>query len=270
MAMLGRVMAWPATTQPPPLDENEVHIWLADLSYRDDSLGQVARILSEDERERATRFHFPHDAGRWIVSRAVLRSILGRYLGVEASAVRFCLGPWGKPRLTASFERHLLEFNASRSDGLGLYAVARKRRVGVDIQRLRPLPEFAAIAAHVFSPREQQALGQLPHAERCAAFFTGWTRKEAYIKALGEGLAHPLERFTVPLTPDAPPKLEDVRGDSTEPELWTVSALDPDPGYAAAVAMEGSPARLRCARWQEGSSPTASGPVFGGADLTGL
>ncbi|HKW92526.1 MAG TPA: 4'-phosphopantetheinyl transferase superfamily protein [Methylomirabilota bacterium] len=234
-------MEWPAITQPPPLDEGDVHVWLADLSYRGDSLGRAAGILSEDERERATRFHFPHDAGRWMVSRAALRSILGRYLGVEAAAVRFCAGPWGKPQLTASFQGHLLEFNASRSDGLGLYAVARNRRVGVDIERVRPLPDLEAMAAHIFSPREQQALGQPPDAEPCAAFFSGWTRKEAYVKALGEGLAHTRERFAAELG------------------RWSLSALAPAPGYAAAVAIEGPPARLLCAQWQERGAPTTSG-----------
>jgi 4'-phosphopantetheinyl transferase len=184
-----------------PLDQDEAHVWLADLTYRDHLSGLLASILSEDERKRAARFHFPRDAGRWIVSRVVLRSILGSYLGVEASAVRLRAGPWGKPELTASFQGPHLQFNSSRSDGLGLYAVARNRRVGVDIERLRPLPDLGAIAAQIFSPRERQTLEELPYVDRCGAFFSGWTRKEAYIKALGEGLVHPLERFTVSLAP---------------------------------------------------------------------
>ncbi len=226
-------MAWPVNPQVPALAESDVHIWLADLSYRADALGHVARILSEDERERATRFHFPQDAGRWTVSRAVLRSILGHYLGVDASAVRFGAGPWGKPELTADFRRHLLEFSASRSEGLGLYAVARNRRVGVDIERLRPLPDLAAIAAQVFSPREQRALEELPAAERDAAFFDCWTRKEAYLKALGEGLGH-----------------EVAQDDSAEPGRWSISPLAPAPGYAAALALEGPPSKLFCAQWR--------------------
>jgi len=227
-------MTWPVNPQVSALAADEVHIWLADLSYRADSLARVAGMLSEDERERAARFRFPQDAGRWTVSRAVLRSILGRYLGVDASAVRIGAGPWGKPELTANFQRHLLEFSTSRSDGLGLYAVARNRRVGVDIERLRPLPDLVAIAAQVFSPREQQALGELPDAERDVAFFNCWTRKEAYLKALGEGLGH-----------------EDVRDDSAEPGRWSISPLAPAPGYAAAVAIEGPPPKLFCAQWRD-------------------
>lgn len=240
--------AWPAVTPPLPLDQDEVHVWLADLSYRDHLSGQLASILSEDERKRAARFHFPRDAGRWIVSRVVLRSILGSYLGVEASAVRLCAGPWGKPELMASFQGPHLQFNSSRSDGLGLYAVARNRRVGVDIERLRPLPDLGAIAAQILSPRERQTLEELPYVDRGAAFFSCWTRKEAYIKALGEGLVHPLERFTVSLTPDGPLTLEGERSDSAEVARWSLSALAPIPGYAAALAIEGPPARLLCAQ----------------------
>jgi 4'-phosphopantetheinyl transferase len=247
-------MAWPRIAHLPPLVKDEVHVWLADLSHGGDSLAQLASILSEDERERAARFHFQRDAGRWIVSRVVLRSILGRYLGVEAPAIRFCAGPWGKPELTASFQGRRLQFNASRSDGLGLYAVARSRRVGVDIERLRPLSDLGAIAAQMFSSREQQALGGLPLTKRCAAFFTCWTRKEAYIKALGEGLAHPLDRFTVSLSPDAPAQLEDVQDNPAAVGRWSLAALAPAAGYAAAVAIEGPPARLVCAQWQERAS----------------
>jgi len=257
--MLGRATAWPAIAHVLPLDQDEVHVWLADLSRSGDSSGQLASILSEDERNRAARFHFPRDADRWMVSRMVLRSILGSYLGVEASAVQFCVGPWGKPELTASFQRHLLQFNASRSDGLGLYAVARNRRVGVDIERLRPFPDLRAIAAQILSPREHQTLGELPPAEQCAAFFNCWTRKEAYIKALGEGLVHPLERFSVSLTPDGPLKLEGVGSKSAEVGRWSLSALAPVPGYAAALAIEGAPARLLCAQ-----------PLFAVAHLAGF
>jgi 4'-phosphopantetheinyl transferase len=249
--MTAGTMAWPATAHFAPLIEEEVHVWLADLGHGAESFERLARVLSEDERERAARFHFQRDAIRWTVSRVVLRSILGQYLDVEPHAVRFRAGPWGKPELAVPLERQRLQFNASHSDGLGLYTVASSRRVGVDIERLRPLPDLEAIAGRMFSPHEQQALGGLPRAKRPAAFFSCWTRKEAYIKALGDGLAYPLERFTVSLTPDAPAKLEDVQDNPAEVGRWSLTALAPAPGYAAALAIEGRPARLLCAQWQE-------------------
>lgn len=119
------------------------------------------------------------------------------------------------------------------------------------IERIRSLPDLEAIAGRMFSPHEQQALGGVLLAKRDAAFFNCWTRKEAYIKALGDGLAYPLERFSVSLIPDAPAKLEDVQDNPAEAKRWSLTALAPAPGYAAALATEGRRARLRCAQWQE-------------------
>lgn len=242
-------MAWPATTHVPPLLEGDVHVWLADVSHRGEPLEQLASILSEDERERAARFYFERDAIRWMASRVVLRSILGKYLGVAASEVRFQVWPRGKPELSAPLGPRL-QFNASHSDRLALYAMARSGRVGVDIERVRPLPDLEAIAGRMFSPHERQALGAVSSTRRCAAFFDCWTRKEAYIKALGDGLTYPLERFTVSLIPGAPPRLEDVQDDPAEAGRWCLTALAPAPGYTAALATEGRPARLHCAQWQ--------------------
>jgi len=243
-------MEWPATAHCAPLVQDEVRVWLADLGNGADCVEHLTQVLSEDERERATRFHFRHAAIRWAMRRVVLRSILGRYLCVEPRAGRFQSGPREKPEVAMLEEEHI-QFNASHSDGFGLYAVARIRRVGVDIERMRPLPDFEAIARRMFSPDEQRVLGALPRAERPAAFFDGWTRKEAYIKAIGEGLAYPLERFSVSLSPHAPAKLEDVRDDPAEVERWSLAALAAAFGYAAALAIEGPLPRLLCARWQE-------------------
>jgi 4'-phosphopantetheinyl transferase len=243
-------MVWPATAHGAPLVQDEVHVWLADLGNGTECLERFTPVLSEDERERAARFHFRRDAIRWAMSRVVLRSILGRYLCVEPRAVRFQSGPRGKPELAMLEEEHI-QFNASHSDGLGLYAVARTRRVGVDIERVRPLPDFEPIARRMFSPHEQRVLGALPRAEWPAAFFDCWTRKEAYIKAIGDGPAYPLERFSVSLSPDAPAKLEDVQDDPAEAGRWSLAALAAAPGYAAAMAIEGPLPRLLCAQWQE-------------------
>ena len=248
-ATINRAMTWPASAHVPRLLEGDVHVWLADLNDRVEPFGKLASILSEAERERAARFYFERDAIRWMVSRVVLRSILGRYVGVGASDVRFQIGARGKPELSAPLGPRL-QFNASHSDRLGLYVMARSGRVGVDIERVRPLPDLEAIAGRTFSPHEQQALGAVSPAKRCAAFFNCWTRKEAYIKALGDGLTYPLERFTVSLIPGAPPKLEDVQDDPAEARRWSLTALAPAAGYAAALATEGRPPRLRCAQWQ--------------------
>jgi 4'-phosphopantetheinyl transferase len=233
------------------LISGEVHVWHADLSHVPESFDRLTRVLSDSEAERATRFHFLRDATRWVMSRVILRSILGKYLDIGPQAVGFRAGRWGKPELAPPFERDRLEFNTSHSDALGLYAVAASRRVGVDIERLQSLPDLEAIAERMFSPAERQALGALPQADRLVAFFSCWTRKEAYIKALGAGFAYPLERFTVSLNPDAPARLEDVQDHPAEVDRWSLSELPAPPGYAAALAIEGRPAKLLVGEWQE-------------------
>jgi 4'-phosphopantetheinyl transferase len=216
-----------------------------------ESFDRLKRVLSDSVSERARRFHFLRDATRWVMSRVVLRSILGKYLDIEPQAVGFRAGRWGKPELAPPFEQDRLEFNTSHSEALGLYAVAASRRVVVDIERLRSLPDLEAIAERTFSPAERQALGALPQADRLVAFFRCWTRKEASIKALGAGFAYPLERFTVSLNPDAPARLEEVQDHPTEVDRWSLSELPAAPGYAAALALEGRPAKLLIGEWQE-------------------
>jgi len=248
--MITAAPAWPPARDRAPLVEGEVRVWLVSLDLAAESGERLARLLSDDEQERAARFHFRRDAVRFVAARTALRTILGECLDVEPRMVSLRYGPRGKPELAVPFERTGLRFNVSHSDSLVLCAVAGQRRVGVDIERLRSLPDLEAIAERMFSPRERQALRRLPPAQRHEGFFNCWTRKEAYIKALGEGLAYPLDRFTVSLAPGAPPRLEEVPDDPAEVGRWTLAALGPEPGYAAAVAIEGRPARLVCARWQ--------------------
>lgn len=242
--------AWPSTPNEAALLESEVHVWLVELDQRADSLDHLRRMISDEERERADRFLFRRDAARWIANRGVRREILGHYLGVAPHDVCFQVGPWGKAEPISPPEPGALRFNASYSDGLGLYVVARNRHVGVDIERLRPLPDLEAIARRMFSPDEQRALFALVSTQRQEAFFACWTRKEAYIKALGQGLGYPLERFTVSLTPGVPARLEHVQDHPAEVQRWSLATLMPAPGYAGALAIEGQPVRLRCARWQ--------------------
>ena len=231
--------------------DGEVTIWIASLDLGAEAVDRLEWLLSDDERERAARFCFHRDAIRFVVRRAVLRTILGECLGVEPCMVDFSYGPRGKPELAAPFDRSGVRFNVSHSASLGLCAVTGRRQVGVDIERLRPLPDLEAIVERVFSTRERQALSRLPSAERLQGFFNCWTRKEAYIKAIGDGFSHPLDRFTVSLAPGTPARLERADDDSAESGRWTLEALAPHPEYVAAIAIEGRPRRLACHRWQE-------------------
>lgn len=224
--------------------EGEVRIWLARLDVGRAVAERLTGLLSDDERARAARFHFATDAIGFVVRRATLRATLGTWLGLEPRAVRFHYGAHGKPELAADCNATGLSFNVSHSASLALYAATSHRRVGVDIERVLPISDWESIAERAFSPAERNALDRLPEAKRPHAFFEYWTSKEAYLKATGHGLSRSPTGFTVTVEPGESVRLERVGGDPDEAGRWTIRALDLEPGYAAAVAVEGRPSRL--------------------------
>jgi 4'-phosphopantetheinyl transferase len=158
-------------------------------------------------------------------------------------------GPHGKPHLAGEFDG-ALQFNLAHSHELALFAFARGPELGIDLEWLQPLQDLEQIAARFFSPRENAVLRTLPKSQWVQAFFNCWTRKEAYLKATGDGLARPLEHFDVSLAPGKPARLLYVEGDARESERWFLRALTPAPGYAAALAVEeGQHCRLVRWRW---------------------
>jgi len=209
-------------------------IWLADLDAADSGDDAVA-ILSEDERVRAARFVFDVHRRRFIACRAWLRARLAERLGRPATSLRFQYGPVGKPALAGG---ETLRFNVSHSDRYALLAMADGAEVGVDIERLRPLSDMNALAERVFSAAERAALAAVPADRRVDAFFAGWTRKEAYIKARGEGIGL-LGAIEVALTPGDAPRLIRVAGQPDELQRWSLEALSPVSGFAGAVCLEG-------------------------------
>ncbi len=225
----------------PPADlalgADEVHVWRVALDQPDDVADRLGAALSADERGRAARLVTAALRRRFLVARGALRQILGRYTYLAPGAVRFRYGPRGKPMLDA--EDGLLRFNLSHSGDLALVAVSRGREIGVDVERIRPDRDLDRIATRFFSTVEVAALLALPRAERAEAFYHCWTRKEAYIKALGDGLAIPLDSFDVAFAPGAPAALLASRLDPAETRRWSMAALDPGPGYAGAVVVEG-------------------------------
>lgn len=230
---------------------DEVHVWRASLDVEAPCIKKLQQTLSEDERARAERFYFQKDRDRFIVARGLVRSILGRYLDIEPGHVKFAYGPYGKPALAGESGVHGIHFNLSHSDGLALCAIARGREVGVDLERLRP--DFAAreIAERFFSPREVAILLALPENQWPKAFFNCWTRKEAYIKARGEGLTLPLDRFDVSVVPGEAAALLYVSGDPEESSRWSLQELVAGPGYVSALAVEGHGWRIKCWQWAE-------------------
>jgi 4'-phosphopantetheinyl transferase len=210
-----------------------VTVWLADLDAAASADG-AAEVLSEDERARAQRFVFEVHRRRFVAARAWLRERLGERLNRPAASLRFDYGPVGKPAL-AGEDR--LRFNLSHSDRYALLAMADGLDLGVDIECVRPLSDMDALAERVFSSAERAALAAVPVDRRVEAFFAGWTRKEAYIKARGEGIAL-LGAIDVALSPGEAPRLLRVADRPDEPERWSLEALTPVPGFAAAVCLQ--------------------------------
>ncbi|MGD2071123.1 MAG: 4'-phosphopantetheinyl transferase superfamily protein, partial [Gemmatimonadota bacterium] len=209
-------------------------------------------VLSPDERARADRFRLPEDHRRFVTVRHALRLVLGGHLGEAPDSIRFRYGPQGKPALEAPGAADAVRFNVSHAGDRALIAVARGREVGVDIERVRLEPVDALdLAERFFSSREAEALASLPPAQVASAFHAGWTRKEAFMKAVGKGLALPLDAFDVSLTPGEPARLLATRWDPAEAERWSLKALDVGPGYAAALAVEGHDWSLREDRWPD-------------------
>ncbi len=243
---------WPVRNRPPELGPDEVHIWLARLEASPARIQHFRTLLCAGEQERAQRFHFPADRRRFILARGILRTLLAGYLGIHPWEVRFAYNAFGKPALPGELRRATgLEFNLAHAGELALLAFARGRAVGVDLEPIQAEMKVQDIARHFFALEEQTSLAALPPEERTLGFFNCWTRKEAYLKARGEGLSIPLEDFHVSLAPGDPPALLGFRGQPEEASRWSLMALDLGPDLAAALAVEGPIARVRAWRWPE-------------------
>lgn len=203
----------------------------------------LARTLTTDEKQRANELRSSRDRDRFVLSRGVLRSLLGRYLRREPSSVAFSYAAEGKPEICQLSHDTDLRFNCSHSGDRALVAITRERRIGVDIEARRHLPDLERLAQLVLGKGEMAQLQALPPPQREGSFFRYWTRKEAYVKATGEGLKHPLDEIEMPLGVRQHLVRTAVTG-VAQSERWTVQDLAAGSGYAAALAVEGNGYRL--------------------------
>jgi 4'-phosphopantetheinyl transferase len=222
------------------LSINDVHVWRVKLNQTDGRIQQLQQILSDDERLRAERFHFDRDRRRFIVSQGMLRLIIGEYIDVEPSLLQFYSGHRGKPYLSHSLGNDPPQFNLAHSKEIALYAFTCSQEIGIDVEFVCEMPDSEQIALTTFSSFENKVLQSLPEYQRQEAFFNCWVRKEAYIKAVGNGLYHALDRFDVSLAPGQPARLVSVEGSAEQASGWFMKSLIPEDGYVAALAVKGS------------------------------
>jgi 4'-phosphopantetheinyl transferase len=227
------------------LPPGEVQVWACRLDPGESVESSLGALLDPYEHARAERFRFAEHRRRFRVGRGFLRLLLGAYLAERGSDVRLGVAPRGKPFLRPPLDASGLCFNLSHSGELALVAVAHGGRLGVDVEILRPLVSAEAIAHRFFSADEEAELAAVPSEDRAVAFLHGWTRKEAYLKALGDGLAVPLRSFAVTLTPGAPARLLKAHREDGARAPWSIFSLRPASGYVGALVVEGRAWRLR-------------------------
>jgi 4'-phosphopantetheinyl transferase len=245
------LLFWSSPPKYVTLPDGEVHVWRADLDLLDTLVQELQRLLAADELDRAAKFYFERGQKRFIVGRALLRIILSRYLDIKPELLHFSYNKHGKPALIAQDNQEGLRFNLSHCDGTILYAITRDREIGVDLERVRATVEHQRIAERIFSPKELATIYDLPAEMKLEAFFRGWTRKEAYIKARGKGLAMPLDGFEVLQGSGALSISLNSRENLHEVAHWTLRDLEPGSGYVGALAVQGDAPRLKCWRWSE-------------------
>lgn len=230
---------------PLALPEDEVQVWRVDLEAIRSDESRWRKILSTDESARASRFHFAADRQRFMASRALLRIILAGYLASDPKSLSFAYSQKEKPSLGQEHASSGVNFNLSHSGGIALLAFARNRDVGVDVEKVRSDFEAEAIASRFFSAHEQEQLRSLPEEEKFESFFRCWTRKEAYIKATGDGLSLPLRQFDVSVVTENGDALLATRPDQAEAALWSLREIPAGPGYVAALCVRGRGWRLK-------------------------
>jgi 4'-phosphopantetheinyl transferase len=234
------------------LASRETRLWCVGLEATTAALARLEAVLDPEEIQRANRFHFPEHRLSFVIARGLLRYLLAQISGVAVDQVCFTYGPRGKP----AFQSHCgFEFNISHSGELVLYAFSRDYELGVDVEKHRDMTDLVDVAKHFFAPAEVSDLLSLAPGDRPAAFFRCWTRKESFVKAVGDGLYLPLDSFQVSLRPEEPAAILHVNG---RPEnKWHLADVTPVEGYSAALVTAGAPSIIKAFRSQDATQLVA-------------
>lgn len=233
----------------PDLRLNEVQVWSVELAQESGCVEAMRNVLSESERARVDRLVLDRHRHYFTVARGVLRTLLGAHVGVPPEQVCFEYGECEKPRLGLDSGGSDIRFNLSHSNHLALIAIARERELGIDLEQIRDSLKTERIAKRFFNPWEVRALQRLPKSERPRAFFEVWARKEAYVKARGDGLYFPFDEFCVSVVRSESPSLVGNHRDPGELDRWSLVDLDLAPGFAASLVAEGKGWHIRSLKW---------------------
>jgi 4'-phosphopantetheinyl transferase len=223
-------------------------------------LRELGDCLNEDEQARAARFRQDRDRNRFVAARGQLRLVLGRSLGIPPAQIQFAYGSHGKPELVGPAARTGLRFNLSHSEDFALVAVTSAGPVGIDVEHIRCVPEDGVLVSRFFSPREQAGFSVLPDDQKPAAFFKLWTRKEAWLKATGDGVAGGLDHVEVTFLPGEPARLLGIPEGRETVADWSLYDLAVPDGFTAALAVQSPEVRLSCQAFCLGRSATRVAP----------
>ena len=245
--MSNLALDWPPVATPPSLTAWAVHVWAWPLDLPPERSAALIATLSPDERERARKFGTEQLRLRFIAGRGGMRVLLAKYLQVAPGRLEFSYTSRGKPAL-AGAETERLHFNLAHSHELALLAVTRVAAVGVDVEKVRPFADATGIAERFFAAGEIAAFKTLPPGARDTAFFQLWTRKEAWLKATGDGIAESLSKIEVAFLPDEPPGVRAIAGDPAAGKAWSICPLSPAEGFVGALAIPARDVRSSCWR----------------------
>lgn len=228
------------------LPEKTIHFWCCDFNQNKDKLESHISLLSKDEKIRSGKFKFDKDRECYIISRGILRLLLGSYLDINPKHIKFKYTSYGKPILDFKND---LKFNISHSGNRAAFAFFKNQEIGVDIEKIKDDFDVLELAQNFFSKKEIEVLERQSKVDLPRAFFRCWTRKESFIKAEGSGLSFPLDKFAVSLENDEEAELLETQWDSKEKDQWQLFSFIPAEGYIAAVAVKQQVTQISYLNW---------------------
>lgn len=241
---------WKVQSKPVILQNNEVHIWLVDIKNNVHDLEFYCKLLFAEELDQANRFHFEKDRIRHVITHGILRLLISRYLGIKPDEILFTYNKRRKPEIVNKSNKKLC-FNLSHSGNYILFAFSWDRKLGIDIELEKQIKDADGIIERFCSEHEKKEYFSFPPESRSKIFFNCWTRKEAYIKARGDGLYFPLENFSVSIDPLKPPLLLEVKDEPHEKEHWYFHDIIADKDYSSCLAIESKEIEILYFNWEK-------------------